>query len=539
MSFEDIERKLQEIKGKMGRITEQEILRELDTIYEQAKGESRFGETLKDVMKELKETNKNSEKRGAKGTLTDEQIMNLEEKANTITKALEEAKELRENSEIDKIDDYVQAKIEDNERQIEEYQDEKALLEAQRTRLEEPYKEYQANQKAMKVANEIEITMDKIIEQLAVFNNNTASKGQKDEAGKKLKQYGQKASQLIKEPSVEKKFHQNINHFDAEVSEWNQTTIEKMRTTSQTLAQDYKTKAEANKVSFEARITQVPIKYQYTPVETFLQDVNKKYSKIEDKWVAIGGRINENDKKIREIKGRNATYQEYAKNVKEKAQIEETIQLSDEQLDDYLKVKQNSEGEINSDAAISQLNSLIANNRQELSMIEAKEPKDLDMKTVLEWKRKNYIEKHERKTNRQLKRINKKIDKLNKKMSNYKNIEEIEPATIEDLINNTEKVQNIGYRGKFMNNHRFGLRSRIPIAFKGRYRKQCYKGLVEDYKDRDTKLVREYENRHTALKNNIRERYKVEQPVKHSMLEQEQQKTINSVYKSNFDAQER
>ena len=257
-----------------------------------------------------------------------------------------------------------------------------------------------------------------------------------------------------------KKFHQNINHFDAEVSEWNQTTIEKMRTTSQTLAQDYKTKADANKASFEARITQVPIKYQYTPVETFLQDVNKKYSKIEDKWVAIGGRINENDKKILEIKGRNATYQEYAKNVKEKAQIEETIQLSDEQLDDYLKVAQNSEGEINSDAAISQLNSLITNNRQELSMIEAKEPKDLDMKTVLEWKRKNYIEKHERKTNRQLKRINKKIDKLNKKMSNYKNIEKIEPATIEDLINNTEKVQNIGYRGKFMNNHRFGLRSR-------------------------------------------------------------------------------
>ncbi|MCI8761013.1 MAG: hypothetical protein HFJ34_07930 [Clostridia bacterium] len=531
MNFEEMQEKLQQIKSEMGNMTEQELLKEFNDIYEKAIGEEALGEPLKDVINELKKSSKNSEKRGLKGFLTKEQIVELEGKANIVTKALEEAKELRENSEIDKIDEYVQSKIEGNEKQSKAYEDENTILKGQKTRLENVYKNYQSNQKAKKVADKITKLMDLMIEDMETYNDANASAGKKEKAKQSLEKNGKEALGLINEDSVKDNFIQRSTYFKAKVDEWKKEDIEEIRTKSMTVSSNHQSKARENEEIFNKRIEQVPINYENTPVETFLQDINKKYNKIEDKWVAIGGKINENEKKIQEIKGRNKTYEQYAKNVKERAEIEEKQQFSDEELDNYLRTEKNSDREIDGNEEVAQLATYIRNNGQNLAMIEAKDPKDMDRETVLQWKRRSYLEKHEKKAIKQLNRINKRIEKDNKKMRRY-GIQPQEQATMEDLINNTEKVQDIRYFGKFMNNHRFGLRSRIPVLFKGRYSKECHQGLIENYKTIDEKLGKVYANKRQEIGNDIRERYKFEQEIKHSMAQQKEQDTMKEIYRS-------
>lgn len=538
MNFEEMQEKLQRIKSKIGKMTEQELLKEFNNIYEKAKGEQDLGESLNDVMKDLKESSKNTEKRGLKGFLTAEQILELEGKANSIQKAIEEAKELRENSEIDKIDEYVQSKIEDNEKEKEVCENENTVLKGQKERLENVYKNYQSNQKASKVADKITKTMDLMIEEIETFNDTNSSAGKKEKAEKSLEKYGKEALGLINEDSVKANFKKYHSYFTADVKDWKKADLEEIRTKSSSVSNDYKVKAKENEDLFNERIEQVPTQYVHTPVEAFLQDINKKYSKLEDKWVAIGGKINENDKKIQEIKGRNKTYKQYAKNVKETAEIEEKQQFSDEELDDYLRTEKNSDREIDSNEEVAQLATNVRNIGQDLAMIKATEPKDMDRETVLQWKRENYLRTHEKKANKQLERINKRIQKDNEKMSKH-NVQPRALATLEDLINNTEKVQDIRYLGKFMNNHRFGLRSRIPILCRGRYRKECHQGRLEEYNDKYEASAREYTSKRESVRNDIRQRYKLEQEVKHSMARQKEQDMMKSMYRSSVEDQER
>lgn len=538
MNVEEMQEKIRQIKSKIGRIAEQDLLKEFNKIYEDARGEEILGESLNEVMQGLTRTSKNSERRGLSGFLTPEQITELEERTDRITKALDEARELRDNSEIDRIDDYVKTKIEDNETEMKGYKDENTVLEGQKKRLEGTYKDYQSNNKAAIVAQKVEKLVGYIIDGLSTVNDANASQLDKDNAKKQMKAHGKEVAELLQDDAVKKPLIKYNSYFHSDPSEWKQPELTEMKNKTRTLAGQFTHKRDDSKDLFNQRIKEVPPQYVNTPVEAFLQDVDQKYNKIEDKWAAIGGKVNENTKKIKELNGQNKAYKQYARDVKETQDIEEKRQFSDEELDEYLSREQNSERLINSDTEVVQLATNKANIERRLAVINAQTPKDMDIEDVLNWKRTEYLANHDKKANKYLKRINKKIQKENKLIRRLGG-EEKEEATLADLIHNTEKVKDIKYRGRFRNEHRYSLRSRIPILGKRRYCKQFYNKQLETYNAWNERIGQDYANKRREVKDNIRERYRSEQEIKLSMKDISQKSFMKDMYRNHVEETER
>lgn len=180
MNFEEIKRKLEEINRRMDRYSVQQLNDEFNKVYEEAKGSAVFGQDLKNTMNEIMDVNKGAVAKGNKGTLTKEQMDALEEKLGTINNAMKEAKELRDNSEIDKIDDYMGQKIEENEEAKELYKEENNGLKAQKVKLDPIYDKYQVNKNAEEVAQKIAKIMGEMSSQFDRIANSQDPEEQKE-----------------------------------------------------------------------------------------------------------------------------------------------------------------------------------------------------------------------------------------------------------------------------------------------------------------------------------------------------------------------
>lgn len=338
MNFEEIKRKLEEINRRMDRYSVQQLNDEFNKVYEEAKGSAVFGQDLKNTMNEIMDVNKGAVAKGNKGTLTKEQMDALEEKLGTINNAMKEAKELRDNSEIDKIDDYMGQKIEENEEAKELYKEENNGLKAQKVKLDPIYDKYQVNKNAEEVAQKIAKIMGEMSSQFDRIANSQDPEEQK-EAREEIQEHGAEASNLLKQDAVKGKLEKYSTFFDSNPATWQKNDVMTIGREAVIAGQDYKQKKDVCEQDFEAKITQVPDKYKYTSVETKLESINNEYKGVDQKWKALGGEIDKNRNKIKELDGQNKTYREYAENIKDREILEEQQLYSDEELGQFFKRK--------------------------------------------------------------------------------------------------------------------------------------------------------------------------------------------------------
>lgn len=529
MNFEEIKRKLEEINRRMDRYSAQQLVGEFNKVYEEAKGNAAFGESLKYTMDEIMDVNKGAVAKGNKGTLTNEQMEALEGKLETITNAVKEAKELRENSEIDKIDDYMGQKIAENEETKELYQEENRGLKAQKIKLDPIYNQYQENKKAEEITQKIAKIMGEMSTQFDTIANSQDPKEQA-EAREEIQKHGAEASNLLKQDTVKGKLEKYNTFFDSDPATWQKNDIMSIEREAVAAGKDYKQKKDVCEQNFEAKITQVPDKYKYTSVETKLESINNEYKDVDQKWKALGGEIDKNRNKIKELDGQNKAYKEYAENVKDKEILEEQQLYSDEELEQFLNEDGKIDETINADAEVQNVEQQRYNASSMLATYESTLPKEVDKEDVVEWKRQEYLRNHQKKAEKQLKRIN--------KIRNEWNMEE---ATMDDLINNTDKVTKIKYRGDFWNNHRY-FEAKIPVVgrlFKNRYAKQYLNHQTEQYRNKVANLEQKSQGMRRGKSKEFVQSYRENISANHDIIQQNIDKAARQMYEQNMGKEDR
>ena len=518
MNFEEMQNKLQWINNNFGRKSEQELLVEFNKIYEKAKGEEELAEDLVETIKGLKQSSKDSKSRKIGGILTDLQVIELEAKANKIEKAIKDAKELRENSDKDKIDAYVEGKIKDSEEEIAKNKAERVVLEGQKERLEGPYKDYQENKKKQEICKKIEKLAKEIEDELS----------KKDSQGKKMppdedkcKKKAEEITSLMKDEAVKKDFVQNSNHFETEVDTWDVNIVNKIKTNATKKSNEYGKATDSSEKLFNTRIDQVPPTYKNTPVETFLEDTNKKYKTVEEKWVALLGRLNEKDKKIQEIEARNDAYKQYAKDIKEKAEVEEKQQLSDEELavhDDVLQ-------EMGQDEEMQEYDRDKERAERHLDYYRSMDSSTIPASVVKAWLKEERFNKKEGKAERILDEINMDIE--------AQKGPDAPKATMADLMYNSDIVKEVRPIRTFF--------SKIKCWWdyhwdRNVHRKDYQNYLIENSMHRIEALEDGKENHREEIKTrvleNAKERYRYEVEQKANS----QQEFVQNMYKSAMGA---
>lgn len=529
MNFEEIKRKLEEINRRMDRYSVQQLNDEFNKVYEEAKGSAVFGQDLKNTMNEIMDVNKGAVAKGNKGTLTKEQMDALEEKLGTINNAMKEAKELRDNSEIDKIDDYMGQKIEENEEAKELYKEENNGLKAQKVKLDPIYDKYQVNKNAEEVAQKIAKIMGEMSSQFDRIANSQDPEEQK-EAREEIQEHGAEASNLLKQDAVKGKLEKYSTFFDSNPATWQKNDVMTIGREAVIAGQDYKQKKDVCEQDFEAKITQVPDKYKYTSVETKLESINNEYKGVDQKWKALGGEIDKNRNKIKELDGQNKTYREYAENIKDREILEEQQLYSDEELGQFLNENGSLNAQINADEEVQKVEQQRYNASSMLASYEGTLPKEVDKDDVLKWKRQEYLRNHQEKAEKQLKRINK-----------IRNEWDMEEATMEDLINNTDKVTEIKYRGDFWNEHRY-FEAKIPVIgriFKNRYAKQYLNYQKAQYRNKVANLVEKSQGMRKGKGKEFVQAYRENISANHDIIQKNIDATARQMYGQNMEKGDR
>lgn len=532
MSFEEMQTKLQDIVNNMYRIstTEEQTLKDLEQIYEQAKGNTEIGSEVKAAMEKLKEYDEGAKSRGFKGTLSDDQLSALEEKYNRISKALNEAKELKDNSTKDKIDDYVKDKIKNNKREKKIYEKENDCLKDKKRSLEGLYQTYTTNKKSEEVAEKIETMLDDISSELVTINDPATSGRDKENAKKKAEQLGNSVKTLLRNNAVKDKLGKYSGIFDTDIAAWNATSITAIKNGVTSEKGTYETARQNAERDFKTRLTTVPDMYRGTSAETFLQDIDKKYSKIEDKWKALGGRIKENDKKVQALKGENKAYKEYAEQVKEQARLEEIGAYSDEELDNHMRTEMDVDAIINTDAEVAALNTKLNHATNQLATLSSRKPKDMNMEDVLNYKRMKYLRQDPTKARKTLQEINEQIEDYNEWATrNGRPTKDL--ATMEELLNNDPKVQEVDYKGK----NRFAWRAKFR---KRAYCKEYYNDMVKKYTTQQTTAQADLITKRSEVGDAFREQYRVCTQADKDNISYEQSKFMSERYKRTIEGRE-
>ncbi len=519
MDFEKIEKKLQKINKNMGDYTQKALLEKIDKIYEKAKGNEKFAPEFEKTVENIK----------SNGVLTDKQIETLEEKAKKLSKAVQEAKELRQNSDKDKIDNYIAGKVEENEEEKEHYKEENKILKDQREKLKETFKDYKHNQEAEKVVEKVNKIADKILSEM----QNLSDPNKKEQASKKMKEHGSEIESLLGNGAVKTKLGRWNTYFNSDPSKWEENMVNNFKGEVGKLKVDFAKKKQVAEKEFNQKLVQVPNQYRYTAIEAKLQNINSKHKKVEDKWTALEGTIERNESEIKRINAQIQSYKDYAKEVKgideAKEEVKKLEEISDEEMESYLREEKGidvNESVHNTEEMVGLNNILSEHSKQHKELLDMKS-KEIDINAAIQWKRQKYYLKHPVKTTKALVKVNKKIAKANKKRDPE---DRIEPATVEDIINNTEKIQDLKFKGK----NRYKIRSKIP-GFKRFYRGQYRKYMNNQYLNDQINLKTHIENRQNELKDDFKAKYRQEVQTNFETKKTKQDELIGNIIRSNTE----
>lgn len=515
MNFEEIQSKLEELDSDLRFMDKQSALKQFDELYKDAAKSPDLAEKLQSTMEHMKKYNGYDEKKGLKATLTPDQIAELEERVDRIKEAIQKDKELRDNSEKDKIDSYVEGKVNENKKEKAQIEIKNRALKDKKNGLSDLYnKEYKAVKEQERIANQI---AEKLRE-IEYFNQqNGGSPLEQKQRKEKVKKYGNEVKALINEPSVKGKLG-NVSALTGEAKNWNNLTG--IADAIQNKAKDSKEKVEKE---FNKRFLEVPDRFKNTEIDYFFRDNASK--SVDEKWKILSGKIKENDNRSKAIQKENDSYFEYAAAVKEKAELDERQALSPEEFEQYAKDNEDLDAKVEANGDVRTISQQVQSMNDRLLALREEDISEISTSAVAQDKRARYLINHPKKLAKAVQSAQEYYDE---------NVGGDAEITATDIINNTDLVQDLEYKHK----NKYNFRTKIPII-KNIYKKRYVNRLQEDYEEKVENLTNELKGKKLTARQQLVQDLKVQQENRTNELAAKMMSFQQSRYESNTKDEER
>lgn len=511
MNFEEMQKKLEELNKDLRFMAKQDALEEFDKIYQEAARNPELASELQSTIEKMKKYNNYDEKRGLKETLTSDQIAELEARVDRIKEAVQKDKELRDNSEKDKIDAYVEGKVNENKKEKAQIDIRNRALKDKRNGLDVLYnKEYKAVKEQERIAKQIA----EKLKEIEYFNTQKGgSPAEKQERVAKVEKYGNEVKALINEPSVKGKLGDSVKTLTGEAKNWTNLT-----TVTSDIQSTVKTEKGKIEKEFNKRFLEIPDKFKNTQIDYFFRDNASK--SVDEKWKILNGKIKENDNKSQAIAKENTSYLEYAATVKERAEIEERQALSPEEFERYAENNANLDARVEANADVITIAQQAQDMNDALIDLKDRDISTIPTSEVAQDKRARFLMKHPKKLAKAVQSAQQYYDE---------NIGGDEEITEADILNNTPLVKGLQYKHK----NKYNFRTKIPFV-KNHYRKEYVNKLSDYYDTKIESLNEQLKGQKRTARQQLLEDLKVETDTKNNELAARMMSFQQDRYQSNM-----